>query len=306
MTRQIPAERPLENKQSILDEVLDDAVDAKRRRGWLLPVAAAASIAVVATGALTLPSLLASDNPGPEGTASAGTPAGVTTKAGSTPSVKVLDRGKLSPAEATAFATECAKWIGSKDIPGQNFGDAPLNWPGAGAKIDKILHATKIAGRAAGTTDWTVAVRSGGQTWACVGRLPTVDSTGRVLRGYSFGAVSMKHADGQGGGALNDAATRSMVRMSSSRWLVGPAAATEVQERLVLNGKAGPWYASAVVDGLSYIQLPQSGPMKLGDKIRIETRMVDAAGQPVTKPMAENHQVIRTSGGYLTIEPIKR
>jgi len=298
MTRQLPAERPLENKDRILAEVLDDAADHRpERRTWLLPVAAAASIAVIATGALTVPSLLSSDHPGPSGEQS-GTPSAPATKPAGI-AVQSIDRGRLSSDEATAFGKECAKWIGSKDVPGQNFGDAPLNWPGAGAKIDKIGHATKVVGRSAKhPIDWTVAVMSGGKTFVCAGQFPTVDSKGHVRRDYAASNLSTKYPDGFGGtgGALSVISNHSSATMGTDRWVIAPPTAAQVLRRIVLNGKPGPWFGSAVVDGLGYIRTPRSRPLVPGDKIRIETKLVDAGGQQVGKLLTEPQKVVKADG----------
>jgi hypothetical protein len=290
MIKQIPAERPLPDQQRILERVLADTGKVSGRNRWLLPVAAAASIAVVAGGALTVPSMLRSDEPGTP----AGTSTATTATATSKPGEKTvsIDQGNLTAAQATAFGTECVKWVGSKDRPGQTYGDAPLDWPGAGAKAEKILHATKIAGRTAGTTDWTVAVKSGSVTYACVGRMTTKGEHGKLMRDYDFGTFSTKYPDGlggagDGGGLVTDLKGREPAKLSTNRWVVAPPTATKVQRRFVLKGRPGPWFSSDVVDGLGYISARAEARLVPGDKVRIETRLWDDAGKQVGKLLVE-------------------
>ena len=114
--QKIPAERPLPNKTTILDHLLAETDEKRGRRSWLLPVTAAASIAVVAAGALTVPSLLKHDDPG-----AAGQSVGASKAATNKPTEQTvsIDRGKLTDAQAKAFGIECAKWIGSRTFPGR-------------------------------------------------------------------------------------------------------------------------------------------------------------------------------------------
>jgi hypothetical protein len=295
MTRQIPAERRLPNKQLVLDRILDEtgtdtdtdtdtAADPRtdrHRRSWALPIAAAAAIAIVATGALTVPKLLKSDDaPPPAGQATTA----VTTSKPADNTVSI-DRGKLTAAQASDFATECIKWVGSKDIPGQTYGDAPLDWPGAGAKVDEVLHATKVADSpAGGASDWTVAVRSGGRIYACVGHPTVKDPDGRVRRDYDFTTFSTKYPDGLGGnsdGIGANSASHGLMTLSTSRWLVAPATAVTAQRRIVVNGKPGPWFSTAVVGGVGYLRAWGQAKLVLGDKVRAETRFLDSSDRPV-------------------------
>ena len=306
MIKQLPAERPLPRKQEILERVRSD--DGERagagagggrggHRTWLVPVAAAASIAVIAGGLLTIPALVSSDDNGtnPADQTSPTTP---TTPRISESAVSI-DRGKLTDAEATAFGTECVKWVGSRDRPGQ---DSP-DWPGAGAKADKILHATKIVGRPAGSsTDWTVAVKSGGVTYACVGRMTKKGEDGQLVRGYDFGTFSTKYPDGfsgsgEGSGLSSKIDGTGTAKVSTYRWVVAPATATKVQRRIVMNGKPGAWFSSEVVDGLGYVRAFAEARLVPGNKVRFETRLLDDAGQQVGSLLVQAMTVVPTVGG---------
>jgi hypothetical protein len=306
MTRQIPAERPLPDKQRVLERVLADTDEKPRRRTWLLPVAAAASIAVVAAGALTVPSLLKHNGSGvaPQSEVATTKPSASGQQGGKSVSI---DQGKLTDAQATAFATECIKWVGAKDRPGQHFDDAPLDWPGAGAKVDKIMHATKIAGRTTGTTDWTVAVRSGDRTYACVGRMPTKDADGKVMRDYDFGTFSTKYPDGLGGtgdglGIITDLSGRKPTKLSTSRWVVAPPEAATVQRRIVVKGKPTAWFTSEVTDGLGYVRARVEAKLVVGDKVQMETRLLDQDGKPVGASLTERYVAVKIDhGSHATI-----
>jgi hypothetical protein len=303
MTRQIPAERPLPNKQLVLDRILDetgtdtasDPRTDRHRRSWALPIAAAAAIAIVATGALTVPKLLKSED------APAPPPAGRSASTGTTPSTGKpadnpvsIDRGKLTAAQATAFATECIKWVGSKDVPGQNYGDAPLNWPGAGAKVDKILRATKVADYGSGTV-WTVAVRTGGHTYGCVGTITKKWPDGRTTRNYDFHTFSERHPQGTdsagAGGSIGNLDGKQVVTLLSSQWVVVRPGATQVQQRIVVKGKPTAWFTTEVVDGIAYARAWGKGKLGPGDKVQYEARQLDKDGNEVG-PVAVERSVV--------------
>ncbi|TDU83483.1 hypothetical protein EV138_5947 [Kribbella voronezhensis] len=306
MTRQIPAERPLPHKTVILDRVLADHDEKRGRKAWLLPVTAAASIAVIATGALTVPSMLKSDpGPAPAGKGG-GASSAATTKPKAAENTVSVDRGQLTATQAKAFATECIKWVGSHDVPGQTYETAPLDWPGMGAKIGKIRHATKVADSDR-STDWTVAVDSGGSTYACVGTITTKDPDGRVRRNYDFGTFSRKYPDGLGGTGDNLGSIGkpdgTLTGFPSSRWVTVAPGVTTVQRRMVMKGKPGPWFTTDVVDGLAYIRSWSSATLRLGDKAQVETRRLDKDGNLVGPVVIDRRVVVKglSGDGYTTL-----
>ncbi|HET6297977.1 MAG TPA: hypothetical protein VFG33_31645 [Kribbella sp.] len=290
MIKQLPAERPLPQKQEILERVLSD--DGERagtgagggrggHRTWLVPVAAAASIAVIAGGLLTIPALVSSDD---NGTSPADQTSPTTQNTPRTSESAIsIDRGKLTAAEATAFGTECVKSVG--------------------ATVDQILHATKIVGRTAGSsTDWTVAVKSGGSTYACVGRISQKGSDGRLTGAYDFGTFSTKHPDGLGGsgdgsGLISKIDGTGTAKLTTYRWIVAPATATKVQRRILVNGKPGAWFSSDVVDGLGYVRASVEARLVSGNKVRIETRLLDDAGNQVGNLLVQGMSVVPQVGG---------
>jgi hypothetical protein len=167
------------------------------------------------------------------------------------------------------------------------------------------MHATKVPGRSAKhPTDWSVAVKSGAQTAVCVGQPPGKDSEGHVQRDYEFSILSTKHRDALGslGGGIAVDGSHGTATMSTDRWVVAPPAAAELRRRIVLNGNPGPWFGSPVVDGMGYIRTPKSKPLVAGDKIRIETRLLDDSGRQVGKLLVESHKVVKADG-FLSLEP---
>lgn len=77
MSTRIPAERTLPHQQEILERVLADQEQAVRRaggRGWLVPVSAAAGIAVIVGGVVALGNQSGGRDAPVGGTSSAGTP----------------------------------------------------------------------------------------------------------------------------------------------------------------------------------------------------------------------------------------
>jgi hypothetical protein len=301
MIKQLPAERPLPQKEEILGRVLAEGAATGRKRRWLVPVAAAASIAVIAGGLLTVPALVRSDDNGtnPAGRTSQGTPSTPPKTTQTNGSGVSIDRGKLTDAEATAFGTACAKGIGAQDRPGQ---DSP-DWPGAGAKVEKILHATKIVGRFPNSsTDWTVAVKSGGHTYACVGRITKKGPDGQLMRGYDFGAFSSRYPDGvsgsgDGSGMISKTNGTGTAKVTSYRWIVVPATTTQVQRRIVMNGKPSAWFSSDVVDGLVFIHASAEARLVPGSKVRIETRLLNDAGKQVGSLLVQASTVVPIVGG---------
>ena len=300
MTRQIPAERPLPSKQLVLDRILEESGSdphaGRHRPTWALPIAAAAAIAVVATGALTVPRLLKSDHtPPPAGQASTS----ATQKTTSKPADHAvsIDRGKLTPTQASDFAKECIKWVGSRDVPGQTSGDAPLNWPGAGAKVDKILRATKVSDYGSGTV-WTVAVKTGGRTYGCVGTITKKWPDGRTTRNYDFHTFSQRHPQGGdsagAGGSIGNLDGKQVVTLLSAQWVVVRPGVTQVQQRIVVKGKATPWFSTEAVNGIAYARAWGKGKLGPGDKVQYEARQLDKDGNEVGAVAVERRIVVKS------------
>jgi hypothetical protein len=284
MIKQLPAERPLPDKQVILDRVLaEDSAPAKR--GWLMPVAAAASIAVIAGGVLTVPALMKSDDgTGPAGQSqtgatkhTAGTPAGMG---------QSIDAGRLTPAQASEFGKACARMIGATD-PWKFPDQLPSNWPDGHAKVNAILHPTVVrSGWDPKATDKTVVIKSGGKTYGCVGQVTKKRPDGSTTFGYDWAtfATSKQGVHGTGGGMAGTIVLDNKPdKLVTDRWIVvGPEVAT-VRQRLILKGKASPWFTTKVVDGFAYIRAWNQAALAIGDKVQLETQQLDSNGKGTTE-----------------------
>jgi hypothetical protein len=280
MIKQLPAERPLAQKQEILDRVLADDSRQAGRKTWLIPVAAAASIAVVAGGLLTIPNLTGRHDQGVAGQSQTG--AAELTDGLPAGTGESIDAGKLTPAQASEFGKGCAKMIGATD---------PSNWPDGHAKVDAILHPTLVrSGWDPKATDKTVVIKSGGKTYGCVGQLTKELPDGRSMFGYDlvmFARPGKLAIGGTGaGGGATFVLDQKPDKIATNRWIeVGPDVAS-VRQRLVLKGKPGQWFTTKVVDGLAYIRAWDQAALNVGDKGRLETQLLDKVGQPLDFPGA--------------------
>jgi hypothetical protein len=256
MMKQVPPERPLPHKQAILDRVLQDEVPSARERTRLMPLAAAAAIAAVIGGALTLPSLrqdhgvdpaaqAASSNQGLQNTEEPSN--GVSTYA-----------GRLTPAQANQFAATCVRFVG--------------------AKVGTILHPTLVRTRSGGL-DWSVVVKSGSKTYGCVG--PSHGKAGDVSF-VTFPAPDKRRTQlgvDTGGGASDR--PKGPDDLSNGMWVVAGRGVTTVQQRFVLEGKSGPWFTTPVIDGLAYVHSWAKTASVDGQKIVVQTRQLDRDGEQV-------------------------
>jgi hypothetical protein len=299
MIKQLPAERPLAQKQEILDRVLADNSRWAGRKTWLIPVAAAASIAVVAGGVLAIPHLTGRHDQGVAGQSQTG--AVERTDGMHAGTGESIDAGRLTPAQASEFAKACVKWIGATDPHHvSTFPDLPpSNWPDGHAKVDAILHPTLVrSGWDSKATDKTVVVKSGGKTYGCVGQLTKKLPDGRSMFGYDFSTfVHGKHGIyGTAGGLRGSYITldNKPDKLVTDRWIeVGPEAAT-VRQRLILKGKASPWFTTKVVDGLAYIRAWNQAILAVGDKGRLETQVLDQKGQLLDVPGTNSKTKVQT------------
>lgn len=295
MIKQLPAERPLAQKQEILDRVLADDSRRAGRKTWLIPVAAAASIAVIAGSVLTIPHLTGRHDQSAAGQSKTGSVEqtdGLPARTGES-----IDAGRLTPAQASEFAKACAKMIGATDAA-KYHDTLPSNWPDGHAKVDAILHPTLVrSGWDPKATDKTVVIKSGGKTYGCVGQPTKKLPDGRSMFGHDFATfVHGKHgiygtAGGLAGAIMLDNKPDKLV---TDRWIeVGPEAAT-VRQRLILKGKASPWFTTEVVDGLAYIRAWNQATLAVGDKGRLETQVLDRKGQLLEFPGADTKTKVQT------------
>jgi hypothetical protein len=276
MTRQIPtdlphipAERPLPDKQQVLARILvDDAPLAPRpfrSRRWLTPAVAAASIAVIAGGALLIAGLNRS-NGEPAGQSSAGKSAGTSGARDIS-----IDRGSLTPAQAKIAARQC--------LAGLTRSSGPV-------PIDRILHPVKVARAGSRTPVPTLVVRSGQRWYTCLGP----EKPNSIWDFSTHRRPLEVHLNPTGFGGIAHSGTLDQIFLDS--WTaVDPGVAT-VRRRIIIHGQPGPWYTTKAVDGLAFIHAWDGRDLHLGDKIAVQTEQLDPTGHRIG-PLAETTTAVK-------------
>jgi hypothetical protein len=257
MTTRMPAERTLPHKQEILERVLAEEQRPARRRGWMVPVAAAASIAVVAGGALTINSLRDGSNPTDGGPAVVQSPAARPSVPGSLGIS--IDRGRLTEAQAAQAAKNCLKWFGNP-------------------KVDGILHPTLVSYGRSGATVPAFAVRSGDRTYTCVGP----QRAGGVWDAGTRRKPLETNLGWFGASAIGRRGRLDWLMVSG--WTAVDDGVASVRRRVVANGKPAPWYVTKAVDGIAYVQAQSDQVLRLGDKVTVETQQLDESGRLAGRP----------------------
>jgi hypothetical protein len=287
MTTRIPAERTLPHKQEILERVLADQEQTVRRtRGrWLVPVSAAAGIAVIVGGVIALGDDRndGGGQPPAAGTTSARTPGASTTPPGigkQAADIRV-NLGPANPAEANALAEACV--------------EAGVANPSDPAQIGPITRAIKVPSWGAQrAVDNSVVVNEvlSGLTWGCVG-VPTVkDRAGNTVAGFDAtllagedtGKVAINHPDATHPAATrDDGAVQAYVELDRKAdvlrrdcWYEVDARVAKVRQRYVFADRVGPWFVADAAGGYVFLRSwDKSAVLKAGDKVRIETQVLD-------------------------------
>ena len=81
-----------------------------------------------------------------------------------------------------------------------------------------------------------------------------------------------------------DCTDAALDRYSSTTWLaVGPDVAA-VQERYWQGREAGPWFTTQARGGYAHLQTWVDGPLAKQARLRVQTRVLDTAGDPIAQP----------------------
>ncbi|MEV8376314.1 hypothetical protein AB0P21_26465 [Kribbella sp. NPDC056861] len=305
MTKQLPAERPLPHKQEILERILADEVRPTHRRPWLVPAAAAASIAVIA-GGLVFATSGGDREPAP-GPASGP----VQTKSG-TPKPKPaagpadirINVGPLSAKEAKALAEACV----NQD-------------PADPGEVGQISHAFKVRGWGRpGQTENTVLAldKSSGLLLGCVGLPTTKTAAGDVTSGVTAGLVGGDAVEARkrksvinptdathpavptdsGGGYYFVDFDKLPDKLATEAWYRVDERVGSMRQRWVIRGKVGPWYVGDAVDGAVFLRSwDESTALRHDEKVRLETQVLDHDGKLLDAPANQK------GGGGLTPSP---
>lgn len=295
MSTRIPAERTLPRKQEILERVLGDQEQPVRRGRWLVPVSAAAGIAVIVGGVVAL------GDDRPDG--------GVAPATGTTsPSVKPT-------------------------APGKQAADVPVNLGAMGAAkalADACVRAGNASGRTGAVTraievpswgtqrkvDGSVVVTDSrsGLTWGCVG-IPTVkDRAGNTVNGFEAtllagkdsGKVVLNRPDATHPAATrDDGAVQAYVELDRQPdvvrrdcWYAVDGWVARMRQRYVFADRVGPWFVAEASGGYVFLRSwDKSAVLKAGDKVRVETQVLDDNNNLLDAPADQE------GGGGLTPSP---
>ncbi|WP_328992998.1 hypothetical protein OG394_01855 [Kribbella sp. NBC_01245] len=297
MTLKPPAERRLPQPQAVLDQVLADG-NHPVRRTWLIPVAAAASVAVVAGGLFVASrggaAELLPDQPPVASTSQTA----VTSRTAVAPAEESISLtvGRLKASERAAAAAGCLRQV----VPNGIVGDIahPLRSRGSGK------YPTRLT--------LTVTDARSGLIYGCVGRFiagqPQFEAA--VVGGDPAAAAAHKirlnppdrthpAAPTEGmsqTGHVSLDAKPSFFAMYS--WYRVDERVATMRQRILVNGKAGPWYVGDAVDGYVYLETwDKSTVFRKGDKVQVETQVRDKAGKLLDAPADQ------MGGGGLTPSP---
>jgi hypothetical protein len=269
MTLRPPTERPLPNRQQILDRVLDAEreVVAAPRRGKLVPIVAAAAVAAALAAALLVPPMLRSDGRAPTPAAPSATEISI-------------DRGPLSKADTATFLKHCWFWNGTSE---------------------RVVHAVKVKSGWHGGEEWAVAmigrsvggngVKPGGNRVTGCSGLPhgptdsLVSDQGFRIENFITATTPMRYDDRfrpADGTYLLDEDRGG--KLGTSLWIRVPSQVERVRQRLVVDGKPGVWFSSRTADGLSYVQTWLETRPQPTAKVELQVQFLNGADQVVTIP----------------------
>jgi hypothetical protein len=299
-----PAERPLPGKAEILERILSDTTahaSGRRRQGWLVPVAAAAGVALVAGGILVVTTRH-------DASPADGTPVRPSTPAApSTPAVPKqrpaaqinVNAGSLTAVQKAAAAQACI---------------APQEGP---HRPTAITHGIKVRTWGGGPADATVAFTSpNGLRYACVGT-----GTGSMMTTSIVGgdpAVAAEHktvlpvtdathpaapAEGTGATWAFVDFDRQPDQLARDGWYGVDDRVASMRQRWVVRGKTGPWFVAEPVDGLVFLRSwDRSAALKLGEEVRVETQVLGHNGELLDAPAGLERGRLTASPGTTRVD----
>ncbi len=85
---------------------------------------------------------------------------------------------------------------------------------------------------------------------------------------------------------------------TSTTWLSVAPVVDRVQQRFVVDGGPGPWFTTRAAGGFAHLQTWLDGPVAVTASIEVETRVLDAAGDPVPQSaIPENAELLPSCAG---------
>jgi len=280
MITKLPTDRPLPHKQEILERILaDDAAPARHRRGWLVPVSAAASVGVFAGGLLVATTGHDKTQPGPAAThpPTATTPTKRAIQAA--PDIHIhINLGPLTAAETTKAAQTClAKIPGSNHATGLAHGVKVMTW--GRVKTESTVVFTTVP------ENLRYGYNSRNADLSIVGGDPAVaaeSKTTLTMPDATHPAASTDSSDERYLFVNFDGTPAPLVQEG---WYVVDDRVAAMRQRWFVHGKPSAWYVAEPVDGLVFLRSwVQASALKVGDEVRVETQVLDKAGRLLDAP----------------------
>ncbi|MFG1622188.1 hypothetical protein [Kribbella sp. NPDC049227] len=295
MITKLPADRPLPHRQEILERVLADShAPARQRPGWLVPVSAAASIALVAGGVLIATNGNDKSQPGPAASTAPSVPS-TTPSARRSISIQPdvhINLGPLTATERTTAAKNCVDEMENHNTATEiGHGLKVMSW-GGGKPSTTIAFTADPEGLRFGCEG------TGKQmTQALVGGDPAVAARNKNVITHPDATHPAAPAEGQAWFCFVDLDTKPDV-LAGEGWYSVDERVASMRQRWVVRGRPGPWYVAEPADGLVFLRSwDKSAALKLGEEVRVETQVLDHSGGLLDAPGSIK------GGGGLTPSP---
>ena len=308
MTPRIPAARMLPDKQAMLDRVLAGEANNHPRRVWMVPIAAAASVAVVAGGFAAATGVLPDGGARPDRdpVLSPADQQRPTTdkpvrpdKRGGTGGGRTigLNLGPIGSEDAREFAKACLALVRPR------------------SEVGSVMHAVRVRGWGRDKADLTVVAEDDqGVLYGCIGQqprsgdpAPNVD--GSVVGGNAEAVAQDKIVINPTDETHPAAPTEGSLlhttivlderpdKVAVDRWYRVDERVSEVRQRIIVDGDKGPWYVARALDGFVFLRSWTDARLRLGDVVRVESQVLDHERELLDAPADQ------MGGGGLTTSP---
>lgn len=297
MNAHLPPERTLSDKESRVATILRDEAPSARR--WLIPIAAAASVALVGGGVYAVSTAGSGgqdDGAGPATGKPSATRA-VPKKPKSPATVDILDR-ELTGSELATFTARCLEAATGPAMAahgkGVTFEPAEIAYawnlvnstvPDSPAELYMV-----VEDRQSDSTFYCSGIRNEGQIPAA-DQLASFPFRGPLALKSTTNQTDPTHpaipTDGGGGigGWAEDDDQPDGVSASASLYIVDDRVAVMRQRLYVKGQQPGPWLTSAAHGGYAVVLASLAPrPLHAGDKVVLETQVLDAQGNLLDAP----------------------
>ena len=298
-----PAERPLPGKAEILERILSDpamttTASGRGRQAWLVPVGAAAAVALVAGGILVAATRHDASRPAPAD----GTPAPVRPSTPAAPKQRPaaeidVNAGSLTAAQKATAAQAC---IASQEGP---------------HRPTAITHGVKVRTWGGGPAEDTIAFTSpNGLRYACVGTGsmmttsivggdPAVAAENKTVLPVTDATHPAAPAEGTGATWAFVDFDRQPDQLARDGWYGVDSRVASMRQRWVVRGRTGPWFVAEPVDGLVFLRSwDRSAALKLGEEVRVETQVLGRNGELLDAPATLKRGRLTASPGTTRVD----